>query len=648
MGKARIFSSERLNILMTRGNLCEFPTLSKVIRPVVRRATLASPLIAVALAIGAACSEPQPVEVERVVEVVKEVEVPVEVEVVKEVEVPVEVEVVKEVEVPVEVEVVKEVEVPVEVEVVKEVEVPVEVEVVREVEVPVEVEVVKEVEVERVVEVVRAVEVVREIEVPVEVEVVREVEVPVEVEVVKEVEVVREVEVIRHIGPTDLLPPGLWAADLVADPGQTTSSPPWFAIRITPGEDPYRDPWRLSGGPLGTPGSLCDLRYRSDGWELSSCEGITLEGLRIFAPIDGGEVEVTISSPTFVARGVLTRIEASEEPTASENVEVLWHQPGEYIHSDIWADDGLVFAPRYDGAIEIIGADHGDLVGSVSGLSVVFDVKARGGILYAATLFGGLQIYDISDPARPRHIGEFLTRGRLTNFHNIFLSPDGSLVYAINNSYYPETDLIAIDVSNPSRPVHAGRFRIESDKATAFNFHDTHDLNVIEVEGRLIAFLNYLAAGLWILDVTDPRDITVISSINWEGIFSHSGWPFWIDGKLYYAHNSEGYDSHMTILDVSDLADPKVISRFATRKGVSIHNVEVVEGIAYIAYYLDGLRVVDLRDPERPREIGHFDTVPDGHERDILQGAWGVRVLDGTVYVSDIERGVYAFRVRVD
>ena len=580
--------------------------MSTVIQAVARRATAASPWIAVALAMSAACSDSQPaeVEVERVVEVVKEVEVPVEVEVERVVEV------------------VREVEIPVEVEVERIVEV------VREVEIPVEVEVE------------RIVEVVKEVEIPVEVEVERI------VEVVKEVEV--PVEVIRHVGPTDLLSPGLWAGDLVADLGQTTSSPPWFVIRITPGQDPYRDPWRLGGGPLGGPGSLCDLRYRSDGWELSSCEGIALEGLRIFAPIDGRGVEVTISSPTFIARGMLTRIELKEEPRASDNVEVLWHQPGGNIHSDIWAEDGLVFAPRYDGEIEIIGADYGNLVSYASGSSPVFDVKAKDGILYAATLFGGLQIFDVSDPVRPKHIGEFLAKGRQTNFHNIFLSPDGRRVYAINNSEYPESDLLAIDVSDPSRPVEVGRFRIATDTAVAFNFHDTHDLNVMEVEGRLIAFLNYLAAGLWILDVTDPRDMTVISSINWEGIFSHSGWPFWIDGKLYYAHNSEGYDSHMTILDVSDLANPKLISRFATRKGVSIHNVEVVEGIAYIAYYVDGLRVVDLRDPQRPREIGHFDTVPDGHERDILQGAWGVRVLDGTVYVSDIERGVYAFRVQVD
>ena len=104
----------------------------------------------------------------------------------------------------------------------------------------------------------------------------------------------------------------------------------------------------------------------------------------------------------------------------------------------------------------------------------------------------------------------------------------------------------------------------------------------------------------------------------------------------------------MTVLDVTDTANPTVVSHFATREGISIHNVEVVDGIAYISYYLDGLRVVDLRDPHMPEEIAHFDTVPDANERGLTQGAFGIRVLDGVVYLSDIESGVYAFRVDVD
>ena len=519
------------------------------------------------------------------------------------------------------------------VEVAKEVEVPVEIEVDRVVEVAKEVEVPVEVEVERVVEVVK------------------EVEVPVEVEVERVVEVVKEVE--AELEPASHPSPGLWAGDLIGDPGQTEFSPPWLAIRIRPGEDPYQDPWKIEVGPSPgylPPAILCDPKQRPDGWELSSCTGLVYVDLHIFAPERGGVLEVTLSSPSFVARGTLARIEPRDEPQSSDNVEVLWHQPGEALHSDIWAEDGLVFAPRLDGMIEIIDADSGNILGHAAAGHYVFDVKARDGILYAATASNGLQIIDVSDPVRPQTIGEFFAPPHegFANFHNIFLSPNGEFLYAINQSEYPKTDLLVIDVSDPANAVEAGRFSLDTDKASAYNFHDTHDVNVMEVDGRLIAFLNYLDAGLWILDVTDPQDIFAVGSITWEGIFSHSGWPFRMGQRLYYAHNSEGYDAHMTILDVTDLANPTVVSRFATREGISIHNVQVEDGIAYISYYVDGLRVVDLRDPLSPREIAHFDTVPAENERDILQGAWGVRVLDENVYVSDIELGTYALRVDID
>ena len=114
---------------------------------------------------------------------------------------------------------------------------------------------------------------------------------------------------------------------------------------------------------------------------------------------------------------------------------------------------------------------------------------------------------------------------------------------------------------------------------------------------------------------------------------------------VYFAHTDEGPDQGLTIVDVTDASAPRVVSRFETRDGISIHNLEVVEGIAYISYYIDGLRVVDLRDPEHPREIAHYDTVPREQERSILQGAWGVRVLDGRVFISDRANGVFAFEV---
>ena len=441
-----------------------------------------------------------------------------------------------------------------------------------------------------------------------------------------------------------------------------------LAFHVTPGKVPDVDLWHFEGGFQGLPPFRCSPEPAEGGWELSSCTGIRglPEGtkLNVFVPESGDiGLEVKFQLGPFTFPISLTRLRQRDEPQASANLSLVWHEPGEGVHSDIWAADGLVFAPRFDAIIEILDAKSGQLLGTASVAELaegkahtVLDVKARDGILYAATVSDGVVVFDVSQPSSPKLIGQYYVFDRegspenFTNIHNIYLSPDGKLLYAINQSLVsgpsrtavPFTDLRVLDVSDPASPVEVGRFAIETDVGIA------HDVNVIERDGRLLAFMNHLRAGLCILDVTDPASIGVLPSVIWDGTVSHSGWPFTLDDKLYYAHTDEGYDQHLTILEVTDLENPKVLSRFSTRQGISIHNVQVVEGIAYISYYIDGLRVVDLRDPENPREVGHFDTVPVEDERDIFQGAFGVRVFEGLVYVSDIETGTYAFRVDLD
>ena len=449
---------------------------------------------------------------------------------------------------------------------------------------------------------------------------------------------------------------GLYSGELIPEPGQPGPLVPWLTMRVRPGNDPDEDSWRLESGPwpsLLPLVSACTPERQPGGWKLSDCTGIAWD-LTAFMPAAGeGGLEIAVQGEGFAAGGTLARIAPRDEPQSTDNVSVLWRQPGGGLHTDIWADNGLVIAPRYDGMIEIIDAEDGKVLGQAEGWNGVLDVKAMGGFLYAATSTPGLIVFDISDPSTPELIGSYegyLASGDIegyTSFHNIFLSPDGRFVYVADYSTFPKSGLLIIDVSDPAAPTEAGRFTIATDTYDR-DWHVTHDVNVVQIDGRLIAFLNYLSAGLWILDVTDPSSISTLGSITWDGIFSHSGWPFFEDGRWYYAHNSEGYDKHMTVLDVTDTANPTVVSHFATREGISIHNVQVVDGIAYISYYLDGLRVVDLRDPHSPEEIAHFDTVPDANERGLLQGAFGVRVMDGVVYVSDMESGVYAFQVDID
>jgi len=448
---------------------------------------------------------------------------------------------------------------------------------------------------------------------------------------------------------------GLWVGP-VSDP-DLVDFLEWMNINVAPGADPDLDKWRIA---IFGQSSLCTPERVENGWELSGCTELgvlpVFTNVTAFIPEQGDEgVELKFDYDSSSFAVPLVRLPKREEPQASPNVSLIWQEKGQGIHSDIWADDGLVFAPRFDSHIEILDARSGEVLSVISvpetdeGVSdAVQDVKSLDGRLYAATAFQGIVVFDISEPAAPGIIGQhhvFIDDESPENFeniHNIFMSPQGHIVYAINQSP-ADSDLRIIDFSDPESPNEVGRYGLSTD--TGF----VHDVNVIEKDDRLIAFLNYWDSGLHILDVTDPGSISVLSLVEWDGIRSHSGWPFALDDSLYFVHTEEGFDRHLTILDITDIENPEIISRFSTRANLSVHNVQVVDGIAYVSYYIDGLRVVDLRDPEEPKEIGHFDTVAASDEIAIMgQGAFGVRVVDGTVFISDMQTGTYAFQVDVE
>jgi choice-of-anchor B domain-containing protein len=425
----------------------------------------------------------------------------------------------------------------------------------------------------------------------------------------------------------------------------------FFEVRVIPGANPEADAWTFEAG--GEP-FACAPERREAAWEFLACSGGG--GNRLRAVIrDNDKLDIELTKDGEVLRERLQRVEERDEP-ASLNVELLWRRPNSFersINTGIWAADGIVFAPNSAGVVELLEASTGARLGTANANlaagrapTAVQEVTARGGYLYVATTTRGVVVFDVRNPASPRLAAQVMvdagdgSREAFTNVHTLTLSPDGLTLYAVNQSH-PSTDLRIIDVSNPEAPREVGRYlRPVADVLDGF-----HDITVIDRGRQRIGFIASLRSGLLIVDLTDAKSVRLLGSITWENTLSHSGAAFEVGGRLYYAHNDEGFDQGMTVLDVTDLGSPKVVGRYQTRRGASIHNLEVVGNFAYVSYYLDGLRVVDLRDPARPREVAHYDTVPAADERRTFQGAWGVKVHGGRVFISDMQSGVFAFRV---
>lgn len=197
------------------------------------------------------------------------------------------------------------------------------------------------------------------------------------------------------------------------------------------------------------------------------------------------------------------------------------------------------------------------------------------------------------------------------------------------------------DVTDPTRPERIGTPAVPGPEA------GIHDLTV---DGTML-YVNDTTAGMVALDVSAGLDQPAIERGRIATTYSHASWVATIGGRRIVLHGDEGMTpeggAFLRILD-GDPASPtfaRELSRWRTRPEVGIHNMMVVGTKAYISYYQDGIRVVELADPLHPREVAHYNTwdeataVGGGFE-----GAIGVRVADGLIYVADDRQGLLILR----
>ena len=119
-------------------------------------------------------------------------------------------------------------------------------------------------------------------------------------------------------------------------------------------------------------------------------------------------------------------------------------------------------------------------------------------------------------------------------------------------------------------------------------------------------------------------------------------------GRTLAFEGGEYQGTHLRVLDVTDPADMRLIGEYGLRPELSIHNMVLKGTRLYIAYYQEGVRVLDVSVPPKPREVAYFNTFREtdpGRDGNLFEGAIGIRVPgDGSVYVVDTTRGLLILR----
>lgn len=399
-------------------------------------------------------------------------------------------------------------------------------------------------------------------------------------------------------------------------------------------------------------------------------------------------------------------------PAAGRQTRKLGELPLDSITADVWTHGDFAYVGSWEAPCGLgvrivdvsdpanpvqvaLAADYPSTsaedmqVVSVSTPSFVGDLLAVG--LQACDEHGlaGLDLWDVTDPTSPQHLGRYDNFG----VHELSLTnrPDGVFALLASPFSEPLSDLIfgsvlgdfqLVDVTDPSNPVLTDDWAAHRDggfPAGAPFLPPPYDCSAPLCRGDFpavfahsaspsrdgqTAYVSYWDLGAVVLDISDPSNVTYV-------------------GRTVYPPTSDG-DTHSAVANAADTllattdedfspfagthipgdtwgfarlwslsnpANPAHLSDVTTPHSLtnslggiySAHNPQFAGSKLYVSWYSDGLRIFDVSSPTAPHEVGFYRPRPHSgllfaHPIPLV---WGVHVVDNRIYLSDMFFGLY-------
>ncbi|QSQ23194.1 hypothetical protein JY651_50345 [Pyxidicoccus parkwayensis] len=261
-------------------------------------------------------------------------------------------------------------------------------------------------------------------------------------------------------------------------------------------------------------------------------------------------------------------------------------------------------------------------------------VWTKGDALYVASQDTGIVVFDISNPADPKFVRRVPSSAPLA-VHTVLV--DGDRLYGMG--LWPSSNTLVFDVSKPLEPVLLQRLAFP----LVGPYDGAHD--AFAYQGKL--YISHFEGGLKVVDVADPNDMKLVGTYTYPNTTAHHNAVGTFAGRTIVFEGGENHGAHLRVLDATDPAHIVKIGEFRMRPTTSIHNILLVGTRLYVAWYQEGVRVLDVSNPTKPRQVAYYnthrETDPERTE-DVFEGAIGIRVPgDGYVYVVDSSRGLLIF-----
>ena len=317
--------------------------------------------------------------------------------------------------------------------------------------------------------------------------------------------------------------------------------------------------------------------------------------------------------------------------------------------------------PRFLEHIPMPEGWHSHKVRAANGIMIVNHERFGQG---SPEFGGGLGIYDISKPSKPRQIAKWKTAGKGVHRYSF----DGRYAYISPTAEgYIGNIAMILDLQDPAKPEEVGRWWIPGQWAAGgeaypwANYTEPRCHHPLRLGDRL--YVSYWHHGIFILDISDMSKPRLVSEGVKSRAFPHPThtclpMPQKLKGRRAMlvadedvAKLAPAAPAFTWMYDITDERTPIPISTFQVEEadgtgepavpmtGCHQPSERFTDTVIPFAWFAQGLRLVDVSDPFRLKEVGYFvPDVPQGFERvsstDVTIDSRGL------IYLVDRQRGV--------
>jgi len=225
---------------------------------------------------------------------------------------------------------------------------------------------------------------------------------------------------------------------------------------------------------------------------------------------------------------------------------------------------------------------------------------------YTVTAEAGSQVAEAVVTVAPRRVTRGMeVLGRLPiKFRSaeVWVHPGGQCAYlsTISDRVY------VVDVQDPAKPHIVDSMMVDAQLVNDVMTTEDGKFGVFSREGA-----SNRKNGLKIFEASDPCHPRVIADYN-ETVSGgvHSSYVY--QGHAYITDDATG---SLRVIDIQDPYHPKEVARWQTEQTVAgryVHDAQVLDGLAYLSYWNDGLIILDVGNgirggsPEAPKLVSQF------------------------------------------